>query len=126
MKMKHTFKNVRHILLRAANWVGDAVMTTPAIRAVRRNFPAARITILAKPWVIPVFQHNPHLDVVMPYEAAGRHKGALGLIRLARDLRQREFDLAIMFQNAFEAACWHLPAVFRGAWDMPPMEGPRC
>ena len=91
-------------MLRAANWVGDAVMTTPAIRAVRKNFPAARITILAKPWVIPVFQHNPHLDSVMPYEAAGRHKGVLGLMRLARDIHQRNFDLAILFQNAFEAA----------------------
>ena len=102
--MNYTFRNTENILLRSANWVGDAVMTTPAIRAIRKNFPVAHITILAKPWVIPVFQHNPHLDVVMPYEAAGRHKGALGLIHLSRDLRQRDFDLAILFQNAFEAA----------------------
>ena len=38
------------ILIRAANWVGDAVMTTPVVRAVRTNFPKARITVLAKPW----------------------------------------------------------------------------
>lgn len=79
-------------------------MTTPAIRAVRKNFPRASITILAKPWVIPVYQQNPHIDEVMPYDAAARHKGTLGLIRLARDLKHKNFDLAILFQNAFEAA----------------------
>ena len=102
--MNSNYKEVRHILLRSANWVGDAVMTTPAIRAVRKNFPRASITILAKPWVIPVFQHNPHVDEMMVYDAAGRHKGALGLLRLSRDLKHANFDLAILFQNAFEAA----------------------
>jgi len=102
--MTSNFRGVENILLRAANWVGDALMTTPAVRAVRKNFPAARITILAKPWVIPVFENNPHVDAVMPYKADGRHSGALGLIRLARDLRRGHFDLAILFQNAFEAA----------------------
>jgi len=102
--MKLESKGIENILLRAANWVGDAVMTTPAIRAIRKNFPAARITILAKPWVIPVFQQSPHLDVVMPYEAGGRHRGVSGLIRLVRDVKRRKFDLAILFQNAFEAA----------------------
>ena len=102
--MNSTFKDVRHILLRSANWVGDAVMTTPAVRAVRKNFPLARITILAKPWVMPVFHNNPHVDEMMRYDTSGRHKGAAGLIRLSRDLRQKKFDLAILFQNAFEAA----------------------
>jgi len=102
--MNTTFRNIDKILLRSANWVGDAVMTTPAIRAVRKNFPRAKITLLAKPWVIPVFHHNPHIDAVMPYDAAGRHKGVLGLLRLSRDLKKKDFDLAILFQNAFEAA----------------------
>jgi heptosyltransferase-2 len=102
--MNSTFKDVRHILLRSANWVGDAVMTTPAVRAVRKNFPRAKITLLAKPWVMPVFFNNPHVDEIMRYDAAGRHNGPVGLYHLSRDLRQKKFDLAIVFQNAFEAA----------------------
>jgi len=93
-----------HILIRAANWVGDAVMTTPVVRAVRTNFPRARITVLAKPWVVQVYQNNPHVDQVMVYENDGRHKMGLGTLRLARDLRCQNFDLAILMQNAFEAA----------------------
>lgn len=91
-------------MLRSANWVGDAVMTTPTARAVRKNFPLARITLLAKPWVVPVFQNSPHVDEIMIYETGGRHKGLTGRMRLCRDLRQKNFDLAILFQNAFEAA----------------------
>ena len=77
------------LLLRAANWIGDAIMTTPVIRAVRHNFPTARITILAKPWVVPVFLHNPNVDRILTYEDPGRHAHFLfGKIRLARDLRK--------------------------------------
>jgi heptosyltransferase-2 len=101
---KKYFPNTNRILIRSANWVGDAIMSTPALQTIRTNFPAARITLLAKPWVVPVFDHNPHVDDVMIFDVAGRHRGALGIVRLARDLKHRQFDLAILFQNAFEAA----------------------
>ncbi|MFH2092445.1 MAG: lipopolysaccharide heptosyltransferase II [Pseudomonadota bacterium] len=91
------------ILIRAANWVGDAIMTTPVVRAVRKNYPKAQITVLAKPWVIPVYENNPYIDHIMVYESNGRHKRGWGTFRLARDLQDCRFDLAILMQNAFEA-----------------------
>ncbi len=98
------FSLVQNILVRSANWVGDAVMTTPALAAIRRNFPGAGITLLAKPWVLPVFANNPDIDQLMTYDASGRHQGPMGIWRLAGDIRKGQFDLAILFQNAFEAA----------------------
>ncbi len=92
------------ILFRAANWVGDAIMTTPVLRGLRQTFPHARITVLAKPWVIPVYEYNPHVDDVMVYESSGRHAMGKGTLRLIRDIRARKFDMAILMQNAFEAA----------------------
>lgn len=97
-------KKIKRLLVRSTNWIGDAVMTTPAVRAIRSNFPAARISMLAKPWVAPVFAHSPHVDEIIIYEAGGRHAGAGGTIRLARDLRRYRFDAAILLQNAIEAA----------------------
>lgn len=97
-------QRAERILIRSANWVGDAVMTTPAVHAIRANFPASHITLLAKPWVAPVFEHNPDIDEIMLYQARGRHSGPVGLWRLAGDMRRRRFELAILFQNAFEAA----------------------
>lgn len=91
------------IMIRAANWVGDAIMTTPVIRAVRKNFPTSIITVLAKPWVIPVYEHNPHVDEILVYDNNHRHKRGFGTLRLAKDLRGRQFDLTVLMQNAFEA-----------------------
>ena len=54
-----------NILVRATNWVGDAVMSLPALRALRQRYPQAHITILAKPWVADLYRRE-HL----PYEAA--------------------------------------------------------
>ena len=92
------------IMIRAANWVGDAIMTTPVVRALRKNFPDSRITVLAKPWVVPVYAHNPHVDEVMVYENQDRHKKGRGTLTLIRDIRARDFHLAVLMQNAFEAA----------------------
>lgn len=91
------------ILIRAANWVGDAIMTTPVIRAIRKNFPKAHITLLAKPWVVPVFAKSPYINEIMIYEQNGRHKIGLGTLRLIRDLRLKNFQIAFLMQNAFEA-----------------------
>ncbi len=102
-KITHN-KSKLKILIRAANWVGDAIMTTPIIRAVRKNYPQAHITLLAKPWVIPVFDDNPYIDDIMVYENSTRHTKGFGTLRLARDIRKKKFDIAILMQNAFEAA----------------------
>ncbi len=94
----------RRILVRAANWVGDAIMMTPALHSIRLNFPSARITLLAKPWVMPVFENSPDVDERMVYQAGTRHRGWQGIWRLAGDMRRQRFDTVILFQNAFEAA----------------------
>ncbi|MHB8833226.1 MAG: lipopolysaccharide heptosyltransferase II [Desulfobacteria bacterium] len=92
------------LLVRATNWLGDAVMTTPALAAVREGFPDARIVLLARPLVAELFRHHPDVDEVMVYERPGRHDGALGRLRLAGELRSRRFDGALLLQNAFDAA----------------------
>ncbi len=95
---------VKRLLVRSTNWIGDAVMTTPAVRAIRESFPRAEISLLAKPWVAPVFAHSPHVDRIVVYDANGRHRGISGTLRLARDLRRHRFQAAILLQNAIEAA----------------------
>jgi len=92
------------ILVRGNNWIGDVVLSTPALRALRARFPRAEISVLAKPWVIPILRHNPDIDRILLYDAGGRHRGILGVHRLGRDLRRERFDVAFLFQRAFEAA----------------------
>ncbi|HIJ78189.1 MAG: lipopolysaccharide heptosyltransferase II [Desulfobulbaceae bacterium] len=92
------------ILIRSTNWIGDAVMTTPAVRTIRQNFPDAEITVLAYPWVADIFLASPHVDKVMLYHKNTLHHGLGGLWRLSREIAAKHFDLAILLQNAFEAA----------------------
>ncbi|OIN95780.1 MAG: lipopolysaccharide heptosyltransferase II, partial [Deltaproteobacteria bacterium CG1_02_45_11] len=64
----------------------------------------ARISILSKPWVAPVFENSPYVDQILIYDDAKKHKGIGGKIQLARELKQYRFDAVILLQNAFEAA----------------------
>ncbi|MGE4560402.1 MAG: lipopolysaccharide heptosyltransferase II, partial [Desulfobulbus sp.] len=102
--MKAFPQHPQKILVRSTNWIGDAVMTTPAVRTIRENFPESEITLLAHPWVGDVFRFSPRIDRLLVYEKKGRHKGIRGMVQLARELRQERFDCAILLQNAFEAA----------------------
>jgi lipopolysaccharide heptosyltransferase II len=97
-------KDFERILVRATNWVGDAVMSLPALHALRKRFPAAHISILARPWVSGLYGREPFCDELIPYEAPKGWKGPGAKWSVASDLRKRRFDCAILFQNAFEAA----------------------
>ena len=90
----------RKILVRATNWVGDAVMSLPALRALRERFPDAEISILAKPWVADLYGREPFCNRLIPYTAADLNSKW----QAARSLRNYGFDCAILLQNAFEAA----------------------
>jgi len=96
--------DIRSILIRATNWIGDAVMTTPALGAIRESFPEARITVLANPIVAELFSPHEWVDEVMVYDRKGRHAGLTGRLAMATELRGHGFDLAILLQNAFDAA----------------------
>ncbi len=98
------FDRARNILIRGTNWIGDAIMTLPAIRAIRDTFPSARISVLAKPWVAEIFNICKDIDDVILFKSPGSHSGIAGKLRLAKELNARRFDAAILLQNAIEAA----------------------
>jgi len=93
-----------NLLVRATNWVGDAILSLPALRAVRRKFPQASIAILARSYVGELYKDQSIFDEFIPYDPQGRHQGWGGRETLAADLRRRSFDAALLLQNAFEAA----------------------
>lgn len=94
---------IQKILVRAPNWIGDAVMCLPALEALKALYPSSEIFVLAKPRVIPVFESNPAVSGFIPVDGS-RHSGLFGTLRLSKELRGESFDLAVLFQNAFGAA----------------------
>lgn len=95
---------IRKILIRSTNWIGDAVMTTPAMAAVRASFPLAEVVVVANPLVSELFNPHAHCDRVIVFDKKGKDHGLRGLMRFSIRLREESFDLAILFQNALEAA----------------------
>lgn len=92
------------ILIRATNWVGDAIMALPALRAVRGKFPEAEIAILARPYVADIYRDQEICNQLIAYDSQAKHAGMFGRERLASELRAQKFDVAVLIQNAFDAA----------------------
>jgi len=93
------------ILLRATNWIGDVIMTLPALEALRELYPATRITVCARPWVRSLFEAHPAVDGILPLEKGrGVWRDGLEVVRVAGRARSMDFDMGVLFQNAFEAA----------------------
>jgi len=95
-------KSYHKILVRGVNWIGDAVMTMPALRAIRQAYPGSAMSLLVNPSVAPLFVRNPNIDEVILYE--DRFRKLLGKLRLVNTLRKMSFSEAILLQNAFDAA----------------------
>lgn len=92
------------ILIRATNWVGDAILALPALRVVRGKFPEAHIAILARPYVADIYRDQGVCDELMAYDPKAQHRGWSGREALIGELRGKKFDVALLLQNAFDAA----------------------
>jgi len=93
-------ERIKRVVVRGTNWVGDSLMTVPALRALRRVLPGANITLAIRPGARGIFSEADFIDDVLLYD----RKGAFWVIPQIREWRRRRFDLAVLFQNAFEAA----------------------
>jgi heptosyltransferase-2 len=95
-------EEIKRVVVRGTNWVGDAVMTIPALRELRRVLPHAHITLATRSWAEGLFMDADFLDDLLIYDRRPRDLRAVA--RQTREWRRRAFDLALLFQNAFEAA----------------------
>jgi heptosyltransferase-2 len=91
---------VRSLLVRAPNWVGDAVMSLGGLREVRRIAGGARLAVAARPWVAGIYEEAQVADEIVVLE----RRSWRDALAAAATLRAGRFDVAVLFQNAFEAA----------------------
>ncbi|HZN06360.1 MAG TPA: lipopolysaccharide heptosyltransferase II [Pyrinomonadaceae bacterium] len=95
-----TADQIKRVVVRGTNWVGDSIMTIPALRALRRILPDASITLAVRPGAKGIFSEVDFIDDVLVYD----RRNAFSVFGQVREWKKREFDLAVLFQNAFEAA----------------------
>src|SRR6185295_7096956 len=82
------------IVVRAPNWIGDVVLSLPALRDLRRNFPEARLEVLARAWVSDLYRAVPEVDAVRV--STGTRADAASL--------RGAFDLGVLLPNSFGTA----------------------
>lgn len=93
------------ILIVQPNWVGDAVMATPMLRAVRELYPNSHISYLMRRYVKPMYTGMPWPDQLITYRTGNsKGKAGKGTFDLAARLRAGKFDLAILLPNSFKSA----------------------
>ena len=93
----HDLKSFR-ILIRSSNWLGDAVMSVPAVRAIKNGRPDAQVTVAAPVNIAPMWKLVPEVDTIIPLP----NDSLLPVISLLK--RQRNFDVAILFPNSLRVA----------------------
>jgi lipopolysaccharide heptosyltransferase II len=104
------------ILIRSSNWLGDAVMSVPAVRAIKDGRPDAHITIAAPAKTAPMWNLIQEVDAIIPLP----NTSFLAVVRLLR--QQIAFDVAILFPNSLRVALETLlsgiprRAGYRGHW----------
>jgi heptosyltransferase-2 len=93
------------ILVVQPNWVGDAVMATPTLRALRELYPAAHISYLLRRYVKPIYTGMPWADQLITYRTGRtKAKAGKGLFDLGARLRAGRFDMAVLLSNSFKTA----------------------
>ena len=92
-------QDYKNILIIRTDRIGDVRLTTPAIHALRKTYPKARISILVAPLTEDLVKGNPDIDEVIVDDRRNQHHGPLGYLKLTRLLKSKNYDLAINFHT---------------------------
>src|SRR6266550_8878746 len=86
------------ILVRGVNWLGDAVMSTPALQRLRERFPTAHIALLIQEKLAGLWEHQPSINTVIPFSPGD------SIFSISRRLRPEKFDTALVLPNSPRSA----------------------
>jgi len=93
-----------HVLVAQTSFLGDVVLTTPLLAALRRRLQPRRMTIVVRPEAVPLVRHHPCVDAVIVDDKRGGDRGVRGALRLARRLRRESIDVAVAPHRSLRTA----------------------
>jgi lipopolysaccharide heptosyltransferase II len=92
------------VLIVQTSFLGDVVLTTPLVSALRRRLAPRRLAVLVRPEAVPLVAAHPDVDAVLVDDKRGRDRGAAGLLRVARRLRAERFDVVVSPHRSLRTA----------------------
>ncbi len=84
------------ILVVRTDRIGDVVLATPLLRALRKAFPLATLSVMVRPYAQDVLRNNPHINEILLDDPDGSHAGIKGFLAQVRSVRKRRFDVALI------------------------------
>jgi len=90
------YPDFKRILITRTDRIGDVLLSTPVIKALRDNYPNAYIAMMVSPYARDIVQGNPNLDEVIILDKDGPHKGFPATLKLAKKIEEKRFDLALI------------------------------
>lgn len=86
----------RRILIIRTDRIGDVLLSTPVIKAMRDAFPNSHIAMMVRPYAEEIVDGNPYLDEVILFDKDRKHKGWFAMLKFANEVRRKRFDLALI------------------------------
>ncbi|MBM3307175.1 MAG: lipopolysaccharide heptosyltransferase II [Candidatus Eisenbacteria bacterium] len=106
-------ESVSAVLLIRLYFIGDVLLSTPVMNALKTAFPTARLSVLVKRRATPVLEGNPFVDEIIEYDAVPRYHSPVWLASLAAKLRRARYDLAVDLTGDLRSS-WLLAAADPG------------
>ncbi len=91
-----SIKDLKRILITRTDRMGDVVLSTPAIQALREAYPRAYIAMMVSPYTREIVEGNPCLDEIIILDKKKEHKSIGGIVKLAVSLKRKKFDAAFI------------------------------
>ncbi len=98
------FRGVNRILVRGVNWVGDTILTYPTVQKLKSLFPHSHLAILVPSHLIDLWKTFPYADEIIPFQKKRGFGSIWEDLNLSQSLKERNFDLAIIFPRSFRSA----------------------
>ena len=95
---------MKRILVVNVNWLGDVIFSTPVFKALRKEYPQARIVCLAVPRVKEILECCSDIDEIIEYDEKGKHKGLFKRIQLIQNIKEKNFDIAFLLHRSWTRA----------------------
>lgn len=84
------------LVMHTGGWIGDMILLTPALHALRDQFPHANISMLVLPLVQELMERNPYIDEVIIYDKHNKNKGMRQMMKIGNQLKSRQFDMSVI------------------------------
>lgn len=95
---------MKKILIINVNWLGDVLLSTASIRAVKKAFPESYLACMVPSRCVEVLKDNPNLDEIIVFDEKATHKGLIAKIKFIKELKKKRFDIVFLFHRSFTRA----------------------